>query len=343
MTSLALMTKRTSQRSKLSVNWYPFRIGFYLLSIITVLTSCDSKDQPVAYLFAYFTGNGPGQEQVHYAVSHDGLKFYALNNNQPIIDSKSISTSGGVRDPHLLRADNGWFYMVLTDLYVPEMGWQNTAMVMLKSRDLIQWQHTVVDIPSTYPESFGDVYRVWAPQTIYDHKTEKYMLYWSMIQPGGRDIIYYAYANDDFTGLSSEPRQLLFKNGACIDGDIVFKDGRYHLFFKNEDKGAKGILKAVSDKINEGYVVGENYVDQTDNPVEGSGTFKLIGKEEYILMYDVYTSGKYQFCLSDDLENFQVIDEEIEMDFHPRHGSVITITQSELDRLLKKWGKPENF
>ncbi|MBL3655842.1 family 43 glycosylhydrolase [Fulvivirga sp. 2943] len=308
------------------------------LGVVAVFTAC-SKDEPkyAGYLFAYFTGNGPGQEQVHYAISKDGYNYFALNHNQPIIDSKEISNSGGVRDPHILRGEDGWFYMVLTDLYVPKMGWENTAMVLLKSKDLINWTHTVIDIPQTYPDTFGDVRRVWAPQTIYDHQSDQYMVYWSMLQPGGRDIIYYAYANDDFTGFKNEPKQLLFKEGACIDGDIVFKDGKYHFFFKNEDEGAKGILKAVSDSINGGYKVGPEYVDQTDDAVEGSGTFKLIGTDDYILMYDMYTTGKYQFCISKDLENFKVIDEDINMNFHPRHGSVIPITEEEMNKLMEKW------
>ncbi|MCV9387371.1 family 43 glycosylhydrolase [Reichenbachiella ulvae] len=301
-------------------------------------SSCQEEPQFESYLFAYFVGNGPGQEAIHYALSDDGFNYYALNGNQPIVDSKSISTSGGVRDPHILRGEDGLFYMVVTDLYVPEMGWQNTAMVLLKSADLINWTHTVLDIPQLYPENFGEVNRVWAPQTIYDEVEVKYMVYWSMRHNQDKDIIYYAYTNDDFTALVSEPKQLLFKDGACIDGDIVKKDGKFHFFFKNEDEGAKGILKAVSDKINEGYVVGEEYVDQTDAQVEGSGTFQLINSNKYILMYDMYTTGKYQFCESTDLENFEVIDEEVSMNFHPRHGSVIPITREEKQALLEKWG-----
>lgn len=315
------------------------------LGLFLPLLSChaneygtNNTDEKVAYLFAYFVGNGPGQEQVHYAISMDGYNYKALNGNKPVIDSRDISASGGVRDPHILRGEDGKFYMVLTDLYVPDMGWENTAMVLLTSQDLINWSHKAIDIPQTFPENFGDVNRVWAPQTIYDPNAGKYMIYWSMRHNQDADIIYYAYANPDFTGLENEPSQLLFKKGACIDGDIVFKDGKYHLFFKNEDKGAKGILKAVSDKINEGYVIGHDYVDQTDDQVEGSGTFQLINSDKYILMYDVYTMGKYQFCESADLENFKVIDSEISMDFHPRHGSVIQITQAELDALIKKWG-----
>ncbi|WP_233752666.1 family 43 glycosylhydrolase [Flavilitoribacter nigricans] len=307
---------------------------------IFFLASCQPTEPDYsAYLFAYFTGNGPGEEQVHYAISKDGYHYQALNDNRPVIDSKTISESGGVRDPHILRGQDGQFYMVVTDLYVPEMGWQNTAMVLLKSSDLVNWTHTVIDIPATYPDNFGDVNRVWAPQTIYDPEAKKYMLYWSMRHNQDADIIYYAYANADFTGLESEPKQLLFKKGACIDGDIVLKDGKCYLFFKNEDEGAKGIMLAISDQINEGYEVQEGFVDQTDDAVEGSGTFKLIGTDQYILMYDLYTAGKYQFCVTDDLQNFQVIDEDISMDFHPRHGSVIPITRKEQERLLDKWGK----
>lgn len=306
---------------------------------LLLLSSCQAQSTDyTAYLFAYFTGNGPGQEQVHYAISKDGYHYQALNDNQPVIDSKTISTSGGVRDPHILRGPDGLFYMVLTDLYVPEMGWENTAMVLLKSPDLVHWSHTVLDIPALYPARFGAVNRVWAPQTIYDPTAGKFMLYWSMRHNHDADIIYYAYANADFTGLEAEPRQLLFKQGACIDGDIVFKDGTYHLFFKNEDRDAKGIMLATSDKINEGYEVQEGYVDQTDSAVEGSGTFQLIGTEQYILMYDRYTSGKYQFCITDDLKKFKVIDADISMNFHPRHGSVIPITREEMNRLMEKWG-----
>jgi len=323
------------------LNW---TIQIICLGLFIPLFSCQANDngndidKKVAYLFAYFVGNGPGQEQVHYAISMDGYNYRALNGNKPVIDSKDISASGGVRDPHILRGEDGNFYMVLTDLYVPEMGWENTAMVLLTSPDLISWSHSVIDIPQTFPEHFGDVNRVWAPQTIYDPNVGKYMIYWSMRHNQDADIIYYAYASPDFTSLESEPKQLLFKDGACIDGDMVYKDGKYHLFFKNEDEGAKGILKAVSNKINEGFVVGEEYVDQTDDQVEGSGTFKLINSDKYILMYDVYTMGKYQFCESTDLEEFKVIDAEISMDFHPRHGSVIPITQGELDVLITKWG-----
>ena len=72
--------------------------------------------------------------------------------------------------------------------------------------------------------------------------------------------------------------------------------------------------------------------------VEDSGIFKMIDSEDYILMYDLYMSGKYQFCRSRDLQKFEVIDENISMDFHPQHGTVIQITDDEFEELIEKYG-----
>lgn len=316
----------------------------YLVSIS--FTACKTqnavvdKNQYESYLFTYFIGNGPGQESIRFALSKDGYNYYALNNNNPVVSSEKISSSGGVRDPHILRGDDGKiFYMVVTDLYVPKDGWSNHAMVLMKSTDLINWSSTIINIPQTFPKEFGGVNRVWAPQTIYDNQSKKYMVYWSMRTENEPDKIYYAFANKDFTGLETTPKQLFYSpsNSACIDGDIIYKEGKYHLFFKNEGEG-KGIMKAVSNKLTEGYVQHDGYMDQTDEAVEGSSIFKLMNSDTYILMYDMYMKGKYQFTKSTDLLNFSVVDDEISMNFHPRHGTVIPITKKETEALVHKWG-----
>lgn len=296
------------------------------------------------YLFAYFTGNDIKEESVHFAVSNNGYNFRALNNNQAVIDSKQISSSGGIRDPHILRAADGkTFYMVATDM-VSAKGWDaNRAMVLLKSTDLVNWSSTVINIQKKYPNN-ENLKRVWAPQTIYDAQKGKYMIYWSMQHGNDIDKIYYAYANADFTDLETEPKQLFFSptNGACIDGEIIFKDNKYHLFFKTEGSGA-GIKVAVSNQLTEGYVLRDRYVQQTKYPVEGAGVFKLNNSDDYILMYDLYTKGKYQFTKTSDLENFSVIDNAVTMNFHPRHGTVMPITAKELARLESKWGNAKDI
>lgn len=322
------------------------RILHYLLLLLFLpgaawAGSVAEKDY-VAYLFTYFTGNHISEEAICFAVSTDGYTYWALNGNKPVLDSKVISSTGGVRDPHILRCQDGkTFYMVATDM-VSGNGWDsNRAMVLLKSHDLVNWSHTVINIQKRYPGQ-EKLKRVWAPQTIFDSEADRYMVYWSMQYAGGADVIYYAYANDDFTDFIGEPRPLFLPaNGkSCIDGDIVFKDGVYHLFYKTEGDG-NGIKVATTRSLTSGqWEEAPDYKQQTKEAVEGAGTFKLIGQDKYILMYDVYMKGAYQFTETTDMKRFKVIDHEVKMDFHPRHGTIIPITRSELNRLTARWGKP---
>lgn len=299
----------------------------------------------VGYLFTYFKGNDVKDEAVCYAISRDGYNYLALNSNNPVIDSKNISSTGGVRDPHVLRAEDGkTFYMVVTDM-TSSKGWDsNRAMVLLKSTDLINWTSSIINIQTKY-KGQDNLKRVWAPQTIYDPDTKKYMIYWSMQHGDGPDIIYYAYANSEFTDLEGEPKVLFLpKNGkSCIDGDIVNKNGLYYMFYKTEGHG-NGIRLAITDSLTSGkWIEQPGYKQQTRDVVEGSYVFKQNNSDAYILMYDMYMNGKYQFCESKDLDVFRIIDKDISMDFHPRHGSIIPLTRQELEALTSKWGIPKEF
>lgn len=320
------------------------KISLLLVSTIALATVAEShavvKDdsgEMQAYLFAFFTGNDVRDEAIRFAVSRDGLNYTALNDNCPIIDSRLISESGGVRDPHILRTEDGkHFYMVVTDMTSCK-GWDsNRGLTLMKSDDLVNWTSSVINIQERFKGN-KDLKRVWAPQTIYDKDAGKYMVYWSMKHGDGPDIIYYAYANDEFTDFISKPKPLFIPQNkkSCIDGDIVYKDGTYHLFYKTEGDG-NGIKKAVTKKLTSGkWTESTDYKQQTDKAVEGAGTFRLIDSDKYILMYDVYMNGQYQFTESSDLDAFNVVDSEVSMDFHPRHGTVIQITDEEYNRLLE--------
>ena len=299
----------------------------------------------VGYLFTYFKGNAVENEVVCYAVSTDGYNFKTLNKNEPVINSSVISLTGGVRDPHVLRGHDGkTFYMVLTDM-TSSKGWDsNRAMILLKSHDLLTWTHSNIHIQKRF-NGQEELKRVWAPQTIYDESVGKYMVYWSMKHADGPDIIYYSYANADFTDLETEPKPLFIPKNqkSCIDGDIINKNGLFYLFYKTEGHG-NGLRLAITDSLTSGkWIEQPGYKQQTRDAVEGSSIFKLNHSDKYILMYDVYTKGRYDFCESIDLDRFQLIDQKISMDFHPRHGSIIPISRSELVALTNKWGKPEGI
>jgi len=318
-----------------------------ILTFLTLLISLPifSKSKKVpkqtytSYLFVYFTGNNIKDESIHFAISHDGYSYTALNNNQAILNSIEISSTGGVRDPHILRCEDGkTFYMVATDM-ASKNGWDsNRAMVLLKSTDLINWSYSIINIQKRY-KGQKNLKRVWAPQTIFDPNVNKYMVYWSMKHGNGPDIIYYSYANKSFTKLTEKPKILFMPKDkkSCIDGDIVAKNKTFYLFYKTEGHG-NGIKVATTHSLTSGeWREDPAYKQQTKESVEGAGTFKLINQDKYILMYDVYMKGKYQFTETTDFKKFKIVDNNINMDFHPRHGTIIPITNEELNLLIKRW------
>ena len=61
----------------------------------------------VAYLFTYFNSNAPKDEQICYAISEDGYNFTPLNHGNPVISSDTIALTQCVRDPHILRCEDG--------------------------------------------------------------------------------------------------------------------------------------------------------------------------------------------------------------------------------------------
>ena len=224
------------------------------------------------------------------------MNWRALNDNLPVIASDSIAKTKGIRDPHILRGENGDYYIVATDMNTIRDGWsENPGIVLMRSTDLVHWTHSYIDLPRKY-SAFSDAYWVWAPQVIYDEAAGKYMIYFTLQRTGdGRStlITYYAYANAAFTGFESAPKQLFAAKYGSIDNDIIKgPDGRWHLFYKGntKDSGGReiknGIQQAVSENLTGPYTEDFIYLDAYANNstvVEGSSTFKLIGQQKYVL------------------------------------------------------------
>lgn len=331
---------------------------FILATLLSALfwaapaSASTPKNKYAGYLFAYFEGTGEGklQEHLRFAISKDAKDWYALNNNRPIVSSDTISTSGGIRDPHILRGADGYYYIVATDMNTAKNGWKdNPGIVMMRSADLVHWSHSKIVLKEAY-KNFADAYWVWAPQTIYDRKAKKYMVYFTLQRTGdGRKslITYYAYANNNFTGFESEPKVLFSAKYGSIDNDIIERNGVYHLFYKGNIKNAEGkeiqngIQMATAKKLTGPWKEDFKFIDAYANQktgVEGSGVFPLNDGSGYVLMYDLYGSGRYEYQTSRDLKTFTQKPQSFRKDFAPRHGTVIPITASEMERLQKQWG-----
>jgi hypothetical protein len=74
--------------------------SYLLFSLSSICHAANKREkanvQMKQYLFAYFTGNKPEQEQIHFALSKDGYNYVPLNNGNPIISSDTISIKKGV-------------------------------------------------------------------------------------------------------------------------------------------------------------------------------------------------------------------------------------------------------
>lgn len=310
----------------------------------SAFTSMQAKSNKyTAYLFTYFTGNAPQEEQIRYALSKDGWNYTPLNGGKPVIASDTIALKKAVRDPHILRGEDGYYYQVVTDM-ASSQGWaSNRGLVLLRSKDLLKWEHHTVHFPEKYKgTNLEHVTRVWAPQTIYDVEAKKYMVYFSLLTDDGSipyDVVYYAYANDDFSDLEGTPQVLFDVKNASIDTDIVRDDdGMYHVFFKTEGGRQKGIKQFIVKSLHNitEADLQPGFCQDTNEAVEGAGIFRLFDGT-WVLMYDCYMNGHYQFCKSNDLKKFTMVQNtKTSGMFTPRHGTVIAITAEE-EALLQTW------
>jgi len=128
-----------------------FFLALLVIGCVLPKGGLRADDAYTKYLFLYFPSNS--DENIYYALSDDGFNYTPFNDGNRIVAADTVSIKGGLRDPHVLRAHDGWYYMVATDMLSAE-GWSsNRGMVLMKSKDLINWEHSTVHFlrPSTTP------------------------------------------------------------------------------------------------------------------------------------------------------------------------------------------------
>mgnify|MGYP000214108303 FL=1 len=112
--------------------------------------------------------------------------------------------------------------------------------------------------------------------------------------------MYYAYVNEDFDGLETEPR-LLFQypdaTKSAIDADITKVGDKYHMFYVAHDR-TPGIKQAVSKYINRGYAYLPEWVDPEPKACEAPNMWKRIGEDKWVVMYDIYGINPHKFRVS---------------------------------------------
>lgn len=316
------------------------------------------KDPYVAHLMTYFNhGEGPNSGSnpkagMRLAYSLDGLDWLPLNNGHSVINATG-GTTNWLRDPHAFRKKDGSFGIVSTQ------GWDTPFIFMWETEDMVSFTEHYLRASYAGPVDDNREHnlsglRAWAPKVMYDRLSENYFVFWADPKDPSNDDTnnavdrpMYYNATKDFQTLS-EPGVYFSAGYPIIDAMIVKDQGVYYMYFKDERIGEKRIRVAKSTSLTPGsFVLTEEVASHVDDQVEGPFAFKSLADNNWYLYYDDFSdTHTYKYSKTKDLSTGHWIHCGInpnlpiaKLDYKTRisHGGQISITQKELDRILKAW------
>jgi len=304
-----------------------------------------------AYLFVHFKEKTtPDGEQVYFGLSKDGFHWEEVNGGRPVL--WAYYGDKGVRDFTITRCrQNKKFYIFATDLslsYGMRNQYHNSwaeisrngskCFSVWESENLVDWtEQRLVKLGN---DNFGCM---WAPDIIYDKKREDYVIHWSSPHASndyGEKGIYFSRTKD-FEHFS-EPQLLYQKNDSgVIDSEIYEEDGRYYMFVKSEGNPEKIIL-LTSEEVEGPYT----RIEEFDNSMKAieSGLYEAptaVRLEDgrwclFLDFYGVRGAGQgYVPFIADSLKEgkFQRSDQSFEFPYGYKHGTILTITMEEYERM----------
>ena len=318
------------------------------------------ESEMAAYLLVYFKDETHG---LHFALSSDGYRFTALNDDRPIFNGADIAEQKGIRDPYIMRGPDNTFYMAMTDLHIfakrdgvrasdwerdgKAYGWgNNRGLVLMKSADLVNWTHTVLRVDRAFP-SLSEIGCAWAPAMNWDAQKQRMMIHFTMRQGNGLNRLYYSYMDPSFTKLETEP-SLLFQypkeKTNYIDGDITKFGDKFILAYTPQDPGP-GVKIATSDSLTSGYEYQDAWIPAERGACEAPTIWKRIGQDKWVIMFDAYTAKPHDlgFTETSDFKTFTPLGRfnrgvmKATNFSQAKHGAVIHLTSEEAKRLARHW------
>jgi Concanavalin A-like lectin/glucanases superfamily/Glycosyl hydrolases family 43 len=314
------------------------------------------------YAFAYFTGNDLAGENIYMAASrgNDALKWDELNGGKPVL--KSGLGTKGLRDPFIIRSPEGdKFYMIATDLSIGSgTSWDSSQrqgsqyIEVWESTDLVNWsgqRHVKVS-----PDTAGNT---WAPEAHYNEKIGAYVVYWASKlfadndpnHTGGTyNKMMYSTTRDFRT--FTEAKVWNDPGNSVIDSTVIKEGDTFYRFTKDEGR-VSGCLDIMQEKSKDllavdlpttnprnwslmGNCIGKN---AGTGGVEGPTVFKSNTEEKYYLFVDEFGGRGYIPLESTSLENPDwKLSTNFELPSAPRHGTVLPVTKTELERLHGQLG-----
>ena len=283
--------------------------------------SISDKQSGDVYLMAHFTEE---KQQLYYAFSRDARDWTALNGRKPVFDS-----GVDLRDPFIGYA-NGKFHMVHTK------GWDHPVIHHYESTDLIDWVGGEIKV---VPD---DKKRAWAPEWIYEEQSGLFYVFWAS-QLNGHNCIYYT-TTKDWKDISPEKSAVYYDIGIdVIDLTMTKANGRYYAFHKcGSLEDNMGITYMSSPTLHPGdpnfgfgkHGRGTLITQEGVKPIEGPEIVKLNGQQKWYVYADPFHNDFVAWETSD-FNTFSRI--PVSVPRGAKHCSMLSISQSQLDALLKKY------
>ena len=285
----------------------------------------------VAHLFSSFRGNG--EDGLHLAYSHDGLKWIALNSDKPLLRPQV----GGklMRDPCIIQGPDGVFHMVWTT------SWQDRGIGIAHSKDLMNWtEQQFVPVMDDEPGARN----CWAPEITWDPEGKQYVIYWATTitdrfsetaesGDNGWNHRMYCTSTRDFKNYT--PTKLFYDAGFnVIDATIVRSDDGYVMILKDETRHppAKNLRIATSDKVTGPWSAASSPFTPPGLWVEGPSILKV--GQSWIVYYDEYRRHQYGGMRTTDFKKWEDISGKLAFPKGTRHGTGFSVSKDVLKGLL---------
>ncbi|ANS68739.1 alpha-L-arabinofuranosidase B [Streptomyces lincolnensis] len=287
-----------------------------------------------AYVMGYFTESPDmlaANYGLHLAVSTDGLNWTPLNQNNPVVTP--TAGAGGLRDPFILRKQNGTFVVLATDLKGTDWTYNSQYIHVWDSTDLRSFTgYRRLKLHDMVTHS-------WAPEAYWDASRGQYGVIYSSVNSSGHNVIMVNYTGDFVT--ASAPQVFFDPGYDVIDGDLAIGvNGVNYLYYKRNST----LVGARSTSLNPGSFT------PFSTPVSHGGTEaptlvkSLTSGSTWYLWGDTWSpNGVFYAWQSNDLAagTWTALDQKTyTQPLNSKHLTIHPITTTEYTNLLTKWGTP---
>ena len=339
------------------------QIGLFLLLFMAVGSKAVGQqpnppgqvDQPSdavnqAYLFAHMTHQDYGK--LYYSVSTDGLHWHTLNERRRVFDDYR-------GHPDICKGHDGRYYLV------GNKGDAAPDITIWVSTDLISWEQYSTYTPNlkNTPEYAHALQRIGAPKLYFDEPSQQYIMTWHTPHKEGTkedgerywasQRTLYVLSND-LKSFSDHPTKLFDWDMGTIDVFIRKVGNHYYAVIKDETYPTLYWTTGKTIRISRAPALTGPYSEPSapisPNFREAPMLIPSPDNEVWYMYYEQYPGVSYGLSIADKLEGpwyqasgytFHSHWDKYSMPESVRHGCMITISKTEYDALVEKFGIDE--